>query len=48
MKNWLIGTALTIWVGLVLACTLTRQWPLVVALFGAAWLVEHAYAAWKE
>jgi hypothetical protein len=44
MKNWLVGSALTLWVGLVLACTITKQWPAVVCLFAVAWLIERAFA----
>lgn len=41
MRNLLIGTALVVWFVLVVACTLTKQWPLVVCLFCIGWLVEN-------
>jgi hypothetical protein len=48
MRNLLIGVALVVWFVLVIGCTLTKQWPLVVALFAAAWLIENIYTTCCE
>jgi hypothetical protein len=50
LRNLLIAALLAVWFVLVVVCTLCRQWALVVALFGLAWLVEQSvsYACDEE
>jgi len=44
MRNLLIGAALLAWLILIVGCTITKQWPAVVALFALAWFVEQSIA----